>query len=71
MTIKQLAKHHLECLSLKEDCTGSSESTHVKRPHCWKSHVLAYISDISGMAMERTTVVSSTADSKLILSSAT
>ena len=20
-------------------CTGSSESTHVKMPHCWKSHV--------------------------------
>ena len=23
-------------------CTGSSESTHVKIPHCWKSHVVAH-----------------------------
>ena len=23
------------------DCPGSSESTHVKMPHCWKSHVTA------------------------------
>ena len=27
--------------SLKEDCKGSSESIHVKMPHCWKSHVAA------------------------------
>ena len=25
-------------LSLKGGCTGSSESTLVKMPHCWKSH---------------------------------
>ena len=30
-------------LNLKEGCTGSSESTHVKMPHCWKSHVTAPI----------------------------
>ena len=24
-------------------CTGSSESTHVKMPHCWKSHVTAHM----------------------------
>ena len=28
-------------LSLKGGCTGSSESTLVKTPHCWKSHVTA------------------------------
>ena len=28
---------------LKSGCTGSSESTHVKMPHCWKSHVTAHI----------------------------
>ena len=39
MTAKQPTKHHLEFLSLKVCCTGSSESTLVKIPHCWKSHV--------------------------------
>ena len=29
-------------LSLKVGCTGSSESTLVKMPHCWKSHVTAH-----------------------------
>ena len=33
----QLTEHHLEFLSLKGGCTGSSESTHVKMLHCWKS----------------------------------
>ena len=36
-----MAVHHLEFLSLKGGCIGSSESTHVKFPHCWKSHALA------------------------------
>ena len=39
MTVKLLTEHHLEFLSLKGGCTGSSESTLVKMPHCWKSHV--------------------------------
>ena len=43
MTVKLLTEHHLEFLSLKGDCTGSSESTLVKLPHCWKSHVMAQI----------------------------
>ena len=38
MTVKLLTKNHLEFLSLKGGCTGSSESIHVKMPHCWKSH---------------------------------
>ena len=33
-----------ECLSLKGGCRGSSESTLVKMPRCWKSHSLAQIS---------------------------
>ena len=41
MSIKLLAEHHLEFPSLKSGCTGSSESTLVKMPHCWKSHVTA------------------------------
>ena len=38
MNTKLLTKHNLEHLSLKGDCNGSSESTHDKIPHCWKSH---------------------------------
>ena len=44
MNIKLPTKHHLEFLNLKEGCTGSSESIHVKMPHCCKSHVMAQIS---------------------------
>ena len=45
MSVTLLTKHNLEFLSLKGGCTGSSESTHVKIPHCWKSHVTAQIYD--------------------------
>ena len=41
MTVKLLTKHDLEFLSLKGGCTGMSESTLVKIPHCWKYHVTA------------------------------
>ena len=41
MNIKLLTEHHLELLSLTEGC--SSESIHVKMPHCWKSHVTDYM----------------------------
>ena len=44
MTVKLLTEHNLECLSLKGRYTGSSESTHVKIPHCGKSHALTHIS---------------------------
>ena len=43
MIVKLLTEHHLEFLSLKGGCRGSSESTHVKMPHCCKSHALANI----------------------------
>ena len=46
MTVKLLTGHNLEFLSLKEGCTGSSESTLVKMPHCWKSHVTAHMSAV-------------------------
>ena len=39
MSLEVLTKHHLEFLSLEGGCTGSPESTPVKMPHCWKSHV--------------------------------
>ena len=43
MSVKLLAEHHLEFLSLKGGCTGLYESTLVKMPHCWKSHGAAQI----------------------------
>ena len=45
MVVKLLTEHHLEFLSLKGGCIGSSESTHVKMPHCWKSHSPAHFID--------------------------
>ena len=46
MIVKLLTEHHLEFLSLKGGCRGSSESTRVKMPHFWKSHVTAHINCI-------------------------
>ena len=43
MSGKLLTEHHFEFLSLKGGCTGSSEFTLVKIPHCWKSHVAAQL----------------------------
>ena len=43
MGVKLLTEHHLEFLSLNVGCTGSSESTLVIMPHCWKSHVTAHM----------------------------
>ena len=47
MTVKLLTEHHLEFLSLTGGCIGSSESTHVKIPNCWKSHVTAHMHQFS------------------------
>ena len=41
LSVKLLTDCHLEFLSLKGGCTGSSESTLVKMSHCWKSHFAA------------------------------
>ena len=43
MIVKLLTEHHLELLSLKGGCTGSSESTLVKMSNCWKSHAAAQL----------------------------
>ena len=43
MTVTLLTEHHLEFQSLKRGCTGLSESTLVKMPLCWKSHVAAHL----------------------------
>ena len=41
MTVELLTEHHLEFLSLIGGFTGSYETTLVKMPCCWKSHVTA------------------------------
>ena len=46
MSVKLLTEHHFEQLNLKAGCTGSSESTIVKIPHCWKSHVAAHLIEL-------------------------
>ena len=43
MSVKLYTEHHLELVSFKGDCTGPPESTLVKMPHCWDSHVAAHM----------------------------
>ena len=43
VTVKLLTEHHLEFLCLIGGCTGSSESTLINMPHCWKSRVAAQL----------------------------
>ena len=43
MIVKLPTEHHLECLSLKGGCRGSSEFTLVRMSNCWKSHVKAHM----------------------------
>ena len=45
MIVNLLTEHQLEFLSLKGGCTGFSDSTIVKMPHCWKSHVTAQMEE--------------------------
>ena len=42
-TLRLLTDYHLDFLGFKGGCSGSSESTLVKMPHCWKSHVVAHL----------------------------
>ena len=39
ISVKLQVENHLEFLRLKRGCTGSSEYTLVKIPHCWKSFI--------------------------------
>ena len=64
MIVKLLTEHHFELLSLKGGCTGSSVSTLVKMPHCWKSRVMAqmkmiFILFLSGKFKGKRRIVSS------------
>ena len=42
MSVKLLNEHRLEFVSLKGGCTGSSESTLVRMPHCVRAHFMIY-----------------------------
>ena len=42
MTVKLLTEHNLEFLSFKGGCTGLSESTLVKMPHCCTAQMLSF-----------------------------
>ena len=65
MTVKLLTEHHLEFLSLKGGCAGPSESTLVKMPHCWKSHVTAQLCCHNLWIFKRTVSVKPAVFSKL------
>ena len=43
MIVKLLTEHHLEFVSFKGGCRGSSESTLVKMSNCWKSQAAAHL----------------------------
>ena len=51
-SVKLPTEHHLEFLSLKGGCTGSSESTFIKMPHCLKSHVAAHMFMFSSLVYQ-------------------
>ena len=54
MTLKLLTKHYFEFLTLPGDSMGSSGSTLVKMPHCWKSHVTAHLMILDGQTGRKT-----------------
>ena len=43
MSVKLLTEHYLEFICLTGGYRGLSDSTLVKTPHCWKSHVTAQL----------------------------
>ena len=43
MTVKLLTEQHLEFIPLTGGYTGSSESIHIKMPHCWSSFEIDHI----------------------------
>ena len=66
MIVKLLTEHHLEFLSLKGGCRGSSESTHVKMSNCWKSHALAHIKSLERCEFRRCTKSGGTDQSEVL-----
>ena len=58
MIVKQLTEHHLEFLSSKGGCRGSSESTLVKMSNCWKSRAAAHFMFVVSLASRHILVCS-------------
>ena len=56
MSVKLLTEQCSEFPSLKGGYTDSSESTLIKIPQCWKSHVAAHISGKFGIVLMVTIV---------------
>ena len=52
MIVKLLTEKHLEFLSIRGGCTGSSESACVKMPLCWKSHATAQMSSAVNLGLQ-------------------
>ena len=52
LNILWLTKQHLELLSLKGGCTGSSESTLVKTPNCQKSGYCSFINYLADIGQQ-------------------
>ena len=63
MGVKLLTEHHYEFLSLKGGYTGSSESTFVKMPHCWKSRHGSYTLSTCFMDVDQTGALTSYGES--------
>ena len=58
MSVKLLTEHRLEFVSLKGGCTGSSESTLVRMPHCVAAQFMmlgTFISQRKGKIQTSTT----------------
>ena len=59
MIVKLQTAHYLKFLSLKGGYTGSSQSTYVEMPHCWKSHAPAHLVEDSLSEVSVSDVLSS------------
>ena len=57
MIVKLLTEHHLEFLSSKGGCRGSSESTLVRMSNCWKSRALAHFILLKSNIFSRLTMM--------------
>ena len=57
MIVKLQTEPHLEFLSLKGGCTGSSESTLVKMSNCWKSFISRIPSECQCLTDDRGVIV--------------
>ena len=67
MSVKLPNEHHLKFLSLKGSCKGLSESTFVKIPHCWKSHITAHLNKKTMQMTKRLQNYTAWKESRLVI----